>query len=127
MSFRTLKRHLLQRREDGVAGTAHLEAGGFIDAQGKLTTGTKPFNVFARIASGELDAASFLEVIKTGKPVIISEVTQSWPASTEWTDEYLREKAGDIVIDVEAGNDKYFHAPWEEKARTMMQPRRRSR
>ena len=33
----------------------------------------------ARIASGELDAASFLEVIKTGKPVIISEVTQSWP------------------------------------------------
>ena len=73
----------------------------------------------ARIASGELEAASFLEVIKTGKPVIISEVTQSWPASTEWTDEYLREKAGDIVIDVEAGNDKYFHAAWQEKARTM--------
>ena len=31
-----------------------LQAAGFVDADGQLTTGTKPFNIFARVASGAM-------------------------------------------------------------------------
>jgi len=50
-SFATAR--ALARANGGAAALrAHLEAGGFVGEDGKLTTGVKPFNVFARVGSG---------------------------------------------------------------------------
>lgn len=74
------------------------------------------------LAGSALTARGFLSVVKQGRPMVIASVTQGWPASTLWQDEsYLTAKAGKTVIDVEAGDagDKYFHASWQEKHRSM--------
>eukprot|EP00435_Cladocopium_sp_Y103_P056868 s481_g19.t1 len=53
-AFREARRIL--REDYGGCGSlkSELSFAGFIDEAGKLTTGTKPFNLFARIAAGEM-------------------------------------------------------------------------
>jgi hypothetical protein len=66
-----------------------------------------------------LSGAGFLEMVKAHTPVVITGVAREWPATARWTSRYLKKKAGKVSIEVEAGADKYFHALWNEKSRTM--------
>ncbi len=38
------------------------------------------------------------EYFKPGKPVVIEDLTQDWPAREKWNFEYFREKAGDVIV-----------------------------
>lgn len=53
-AFREARRILREDYGGCASLKAELSFAGFIDEAGKLTTGTKPFNLFARIASGEM-------------------------------------------------------------------------
>src|SRR5450755_2535036 len=55
---------------------------------------------------GDVPAQDFLErYYSTNRPVILERVTDSWPASTRWTPEYLRETCGCEMVEVMQDRD----------------------
>ncbi len=46
--------------------------------------------------------------LEPGKPVILTGITDSWPASTKWSDEYLVDIAGDRALNVTRMRDSNY-------------------
>jgi len=53
----------------------------------------------------------YMDFVTKHKPVVFKKVTQSWPAHTLWTDEYLTEKYGDSEMHMETKDDDKFNIP----------------
>ena len=45
------------------------------------------------------------------KPVVLKNVAKHWPATKLWTDEYLKENYGDVVLHMETRDDDKWNIP----------------
>jgi hypothetical protein len=62
----------------------------------------------AKMNGRTLSGSGFLVIVKEHLPVIVKNAASDWRAMRDWTDEYLQNKAGDVEIQVESSDDKYF-------------------
>lgn len=54
----------------------------------------------------KLSRDEFMErYVRTGRPVVLTDVADDWPARTRWTPQYLKERYGDVEVEVQAERD----------------------
>ena len=54
------------------------------------------------------------------KPVVLKNVAKRWPATKLWTDEYLKEKYGNLTLNMETRDDNKLNPPESRTVRTFL-------
>ena len=58
---------------------------------------------------GQINRSQFTQdFLKTGKPVVLTNMTQDWDATQKWSFDYLTEVAGDNIVPVYCRQGQYY-------------------